>query len=329
MKLSRTKLLKTRNIKNLLEFLNKGTKIVVNVVLQYIFSGDGTLKWSRFSMDLNKNVIENKELYEQAVRDRFRLESHGDDHGYSNIEKIEPPKYPRVSGSVISDLPMRFTNEGNDCVFKELFIGIKNINGYHYYSIKKIKDEFISLGIDVSDGVSINKIKEWIVKNSHNINIYFFSPELKLIDYVKGNKLSHKKTPQLIFVYNNGHCYQIYEEEIKRSIIHGGTIDLNKFNPTTKFEFNSFKDYQVITFNQLKDDIEDLNKYDEVILVETTDSFVKMVQFLTTIDNTQINFIDANRECILFKDHLIFRVKDYNLRKMVCESINRDYELLI
>ena len=103
---------------------------------------------------------------------------------------------------------------------------------------------------------------------------------------------------------------------------------MNKFNPVTKYEFDSFKEYQVISFDKLKEDYKNLNNYDEVILVETDETFTKIVQFLTNIDNTQINFIDPNRECILFKDHIIFRVKDYQLRKSVCEKLNMEYELL-
>ena len=56
-------------------------------------------------------------------------------------------------------------------------------------------------------------------------------------------------------MYNNNHCHQITDEQIKKSVVYGNTTDLNRFNPATKFEFNTGEEYNFYMFNDIEEKI--------------------------------------------------------------------------
>ena len=247
--------------------------------------------------------------------------------GYANILETEIKGSREINETNISESLMRFS-ENNDCVFINIFNGIKDYKGYKNYSIDRIKNEFINLGIDITNGVCFNDIKKWIGDNKLHISCYLFAPDFILKDSIKGFRNSNIKIPHLIFMYNNNHCYLINDEEIKNKIIYGKREDISDLNPVSNYKFDSFKNYFKRHFITLKEIIEkgDLDKIeDDVILCEMDESFLKLIHFLVGIDNTQINFIDYKKECILFKGKIIFKVSDYSKRKEICAKLNEIY----
>ena len=148
MKLNKKQILNFKTHKNLVDYFTKlPDKIFVNATVLYRFSG-GHEKWLSASFSINKDVANNKELYNLIVLDHFNnYENIDGDHGHGSVIAIAPPMFPRTRGVGVKDILMRF-NENNDCVFRELYNGIKNFIGYKRYSVDKIKDEFKYIGID-------------------------------------------------------------------------------------------------------------------------------------------------------------------------------------
>ena len=246
------------------------------------------------------------------------------DFGLSNIIRIEIIQNQYLNTEEYRNLRMRF-NENNDCVFVEIWKGIKDITGYKNYNVVKIKKEFVDIGIDIKDGVNFKDIEKWIDYYDHSINVYLFGADLVLKCVKKGNNPHKQKVPNLIFVYNNGHCFQIFNEEIKKKITYGNKKDINDLNPLSTLKFDMFKKYSVISFDDLKDLVEQdhfKTIEDDIILVETSHTFCEMIHYLINKDNTEINFIDYKKEGIYYKDKIIVRVNDYHKRNLICEKLN-------
>ena len=329
-KLTRNKVLRFKDMDTLIKHINKFKKnMSVDVSIKYEMSGD--IRHATITIQVNKFIFNNKILLNRVIREAFyknggqgTITGH---YGYANILDTKIKGSREINETNISESLMRFS-ENNDCVFINIFNGIKDYKGYKNYSIDKIKNEFINLGIDITNGVCFNDIKKWIEEYKLHISCYLFAPDFILKDSIKGFRNSNIKIPHLIFMYNNNHCYLINDEEIKNKIIYGKREDISDLNPVSNYKFDSFKNYFKRHFITLKEIIEkgDLDKIeDDVILCEMDESFLKLIHFLVGFDNTQINFIDYKKECILFNGKIIFKVSDYSKRKEICAKLNEIY----
>ena len=327
LKLNKKQILKFKTHKNLIDyFTGLPDKILVNGSVMYQFS-NGEIKRRSRSFSLPVDVANNKVLYELIMNNYFhKYEPNDDDHGYGGILDIFPPTFPRTRGVNVEDILMRFS-EKNDCALKVLYNGIKNIDGFKRYTLEKLKIECKSYGININNGTSFNDIKTFIEKGEHKINVYLFDPDGKLVNSVRHK--SRNAIPQVLMTINNNHTYSITDEKIRHRVIQGMCIDISDENPVTKFRFDPLFNYPVFDWDSfsymaLERDFED----HKVIIVETKETFCKMVNFLLKIDRNQLMYIDVNRECVLFDNVLIFLSNGYTDRRGTCIELNKKYDCL-
>ena len=274
----------------------------------------------------------------ENMRQCMKVKSDDDHYGRATItEIIGNHRHIFIDPLDITRHLMRFS-EDNDCVFHTIYNEIKDFRGYKRYTIEKLKQEFIGCGINITDGVCFEDIKKWHSVFKHHISFYFFNPNFILVEKVKGYEYNYK-TPQILLMYNNNHCYTINNNDIKNSVVYGNVTDLNQFNPATTFEIKAGDNYTFHTFNEVSDDIINNNFKEGVLFVEPRiivdemgierfQTFLQFVHWLLTIDRTQINFIDFDKNCVYFNNILIFVVKDFNLRKGICDFLKRETESL-
>ena len=293
---------------SLLKYLNKfGDDVSMDVRLNYSISGQPP-KWKNMKIVINSHASRNAYLLKNVVENKFyNNSSNNDEHyGRANIHEIIIENMQIIiEDNNITDLLMRFS-DGNDCVFKEIYLGIKDFRGYKNYSIDKLKNEFVQCDIYISNGVSFNNIKEWHKKFNHHINFYFYGPGYNRIDKIKSGNFNFK-IPQLVFLYNNNHCIQILNDDIKRSIVYGDNDNINKFNPAKAFEFKTGIKYPFYMFNDIQDKIVNNNLTDEVILMEP-----------------HIEYNEDGKS----RSTLIFVVNNYHSRKFICDSMKECTGLL-
>ena len=340
LKLTLSKILKMNGTKGLLKYIENqsGEKIGYDVRVIYTIS---EITFSKnITLYLNRDASYNDEMIKVYAGNEFYKSAFGDDDHYGRAtitEIIGNHRHIYIDPLDITRHLMRFS-EDNDCVFHTIYNEIKDFRGYKRYTIEKLKQEFIGCGINITDGVCFEDIKKWHSVFKHHISFYFFNPNFILVEKVKGYDYNYK-TPQILLMYNNNHCYTINNNDIKNSVVYGNVTDLNQFNPATTFEIKAGDNYTFHTFNEVSDDIINNNFKEGVLFVEPRiivdemgierfQTFLQFVHWLLTIDRTQINFIDFDKNCVYFNNILIFVVKDFNLRKGICDFLKRETESL-
>ena len=222
-------------------------------------------------------------------------------------------------------------NDKNDCVIYSIFNSIKNTPGFKNYSIDKIKGEFKTIKVRIENGICFEDLEKWIDKFEHSINIYLFGADYILKCKKVGYNPNKGKMADVIMVCNNNHSFEILSEEIKRSITIGHSKDLNKsINPINNLKFNYFEDYKLIKDTELNlffDDEFKLYK-EKVVILESGESFVKIVNDLLKIENDEFHFIDYNLRVVVFKGVILCITDKYFERKKICDDLNKKLGVL-
>lgn len=101
----------------MIKYFDKFDKVAVDTKIKY--TSDGESKYTSITILVNKFIAENKNLFEQSVRNKFYSNAAGNDghHEHVNIDLIKAENIREARSEDIRGLLKRF-RENNDCVLK-------------------------------------------------------------------------------------------------------------------------------------------------------------------------------------------------------------------
>lgn len=145
------------------------------------------------------------------------------------------------------------------CAFDYIYEMISGTENNKFLTKKKLREQFMSIGIDIEDGISVVGIKKLRDKFYKNVSIYAMDG----LQHVYASYPAIYGTfTTLSFLTNSGHLYPILNQEtINKMIKHkGGSIDYVDIDVKTEFKENEFvyvdkKNYNEFISGTLKGDV--------------------------------------------------------------------------
>jgi hypothetical protein len=214
-------------------------------------------------------------------------------------------------------------------LFLALSPHIKNITQ------ERIEKEFAGMGIDVKKGISPAQVVEWKNgghKHRHDqykrISLYILDPSLKVfIREPADRSVGHAIV--ICFVVNNGHCYGIFDEGLKKSIIDNHEIRLNTFQ--IKLDYNRAAILKLPEFF-VESDLDRLElkqpKQKELILLVHYPDLTQFANYISKITKTcitpnSVNFVRGRLTMFMhpLTNQYFISSPNYDRIKSMCDEL--------